>query len=65
MILFDNFSEALEEAVWCANEERDKYFIRMKGGKYIVRKKSGGVRLAQSHIEVGFKHFKRGRKADV
>ena len=63
MIVFTDFEKALEEAEWCANEERVIYYVFPFGDKYVVRKKHGGSpRPKRRHIEVGFKHRKPGIK---
>jgi hypothetical protein len=66
MIIFDDFERALEEAEWCANEERVLYYVFLFNDKFVVRKKHGGSpKPKRRHIEVGFKHRKAGRKLDV
>ena len=66
MIVFTDFERALEEAEWCANEERVVYYVFPFGDKYMVRKKHGGSTTPKRrHIEVGFKHRNRGRKPEV
>jgi len=66
MIIFDDFARALEEAEWCANEERVLYFVFPVGKRYMVRKKHGGAdKPKRPHIEMGFHHRKAGRKPDV
>lgn len=63
MIVFTDFERALEEAEWCANEERVIYYIFPFEDKYLVRKKHGGnPKPKRRHIEVGFKHRKPGIK---
>jgi hypothetical protein len=55
MVAFDNLEDALEEAVFCANDEKRKYIVREKHGKfYALPKYRKGVRRYK-HIEVGFK----------
>ena len=66
MIIFDDFAIALEEAEWCAHDERVVYYVFPFGDKYMVRKRHGGApKPKRQHIEVGFKHRKRGRKPEV
>ena len=66
MIVFTDFERALEEAEWCANEERVVYYVFPFGDKYMVRKTHGGSPKPQRrHREVGFKHRNRGRKPEV
>jgi len=66
MIVFTDFERALEEAEWCANEERVVYYVFPFGDKYMVRKKHGGSpKPKRRHIEVGFKRRKAGRKTEV
>ena len=66
MIVFTDFEKALEEAEWCANEERIIYYVFLFEDKYVVRKKHGGSpRPKRRHIEVGFKRRKAGRKPEV
>ena len=63
MIIFDEFDRALEEAEWCANDERVLYYVFPFNNKYMVRKKHGGaLKPKRQHIEVGFHHRKAGRK---
>lgn len=63
MIIFKDFDRALEEAEWCAREERVLYYVFPFGEKYMVRKKHGGApKPKRQHIEVGFKHRKPGIK---
>jgi hypothetical protein len=66
MIVFNDLDRALEEAEWCAASERVIYYVFPVGEKYVVRKKHGGnPKPKRRHIEVGFKHRKRGRKPEV
>lgn len=65
MQTFDDLDSALEEAKFCADEERNKYYVFERDHKYVVRKKHSSVRLKTSHIEVGFKWVKQGRPVDV
>jgi len=66
MTVFKDLDRALEEAEWCAASERVIYYVFPVGEKYVVRKKHGGnPKPKRRHIEVGFKHRKRGRKPEV
>lgn len=66
MIIFDDFERALEEAEWCAHNERVMYYVFLFHGKYLVRKKHGGSpKPKRKHIEVGFHHKQAGRKPDA
>ena len=66
MTVFNDLDRALEEAEWCAASERVIYYVFPVGEKYVVRKKHGGnPKPKRRHIEVGFKHRKRGRKPEV
>ena len=66
MTVFNDFDRALEEAEWCAASERVIFYVFPVGEKYVVRKKHGGnPKPKRRHIEVGFKHRKRGRKPEV
>jgi hypothetical protein len=65
MQTFDDFQAALEEAKYCAVEERFKYYVFQRDDRYVVRKKHSSVRLQTPHIEVGFEYAKLGRPPDV
>ena len=65
MQTFDDLEAALEEAKYCAVEERFKYYVFKRDNKYVVRKKHSSVRLQTPHIEVGFKYATLGRPPDV
>jgi len=66
MIIFDSLLDALDEAAWCAKEERVLHYVFLIGEKYMVRKKhAGGLQPKKTHIEVGFHHKKAGRKPDA
>lgn len=65
MQTFEQLQDALEEAVYCADEERSKYFVFEQDDKYVVRKKTRWVRMKVPYIEVGFKWVKQGRPPDV
>jgi hypothetical protein len=54
MIIFDTLEDALEEAKWCAEQEKKIYIIRRKGDKFKVTPKSR-MRKYIFHIEVGFR----------
>ena len=55
MIVFDKLEDALEEASFCAEDEKRKYIVRQKHGKfYVFPKYRKGVHRYQ-HIEVGFR----------
>ena len=54
MVAFDKLEDALEEASFCANDEKRKYIVREKHGRFYVQPKyRKGVRRYK-HIEVGF-----------
>jgi len=54
MIIFDQFKDALEEAKWCADNERVRQFIfLLKDGRYKVTPKYNSLRPKQSVVEVG------------
>ena len=56
MIIFDSFSDAAEEATWCAEQEKRKYIIkRLRNGYQVLPKYRKGVKR-YAHVEVGFKH---------
>ena len=65
MQTFDDFQAALEEAKYCAVEERFKYYVFQRDDRYVVRKKHSSVRFQTPHIEVGFEYVKLGRPFDV
>ena len=53
-IIFDQFKDALEEAKWCADNERVRQFIfLLKDGRYKVTPKYNSLRPKQSVVEVG------------
>jgi hypothetical protein len=54
-VIFTDFQAALEEAAWCANEEKRKYILRFKNNSYeVIPKYRKGVKRYR-HIEVGFR----------
>jgi len=66
MIWFDRIEDAIEEAAFCAKEDRTRYYVFPSGDRFMVRKKHGGEpKPKRQHIEVGFKQYKRGRKPDI
>ena len=65
MQTFSCLEAALEEAKYCAVEERFKYYVFQRDDRYVVRKKHSSVRFQTPHIEVGFEHVKLGRPPDV
>jgi len=53
-IIFDKFKDALEEAKWCADDERVRQFIfLLKDGRYKVTPKYNSLRPKQAVVEVG------------
>jgi hypothetical protein len=53
-IIFDQFKDALEEAKWCADDERVRQFIfLLKDGRYKVTPKYNSLRPKQAVVEVG------------
>lgn len=56
MQTFDCFVDALEEAKFCADSERRKYFVYFDNwtAKYTVRKKHSSKMPLFSVIEIGF-----------
>lgn len=53
-IIFDQFKDALEEAKWCADNERVRQFIfLLKDGRYKVTPKYNSLRPKQPVVEVG------------
>jgi hypothetical protein len=54
MIIFTEFSDALEEAAWCADSERKTYVIHALQNGFAVSKKQVGRRRYRG-LEVGFK----------
>jgi len=65
MQTFSCLEAALEEAKYCAVEERFKYYVFQRDDRYVVRKKHSSVRFQTPHIEVGFEYVKLGRPPDV
>ena len=61
MQIFNDFQAALEEAKYCSESERIKYYLFMRNGKYVVRRKWSGCRLKGQHIEVGCTGYTRGK----
>jgi len=55
--VFDRLSHALEEAAWCADNEKRAYIIRHTARGYRVSVKSRSQKNSP-HIEVGFKDVK-------
>ena len=56
-VFFDKLEDALEEASWCAENEKKVYIIRQKNGRFKVMPKYR-MKKYYFHIEVGYK----GRK---
>jgi len=56
MIIFSEFKDALEEAKWCADNERVRHYIFLDKRGYRVTPKTNSDRMVQPHIEVGFIH---------
>jgi hypothetical protein len=55
MMTFEKLEDALEEASWCAEQEKRKYIVRyVHKSFYVYPKRRKGVGR-YSHIEVGFK----------
>ena len=54
MIIFDEFKDALEEAAWCAEDEKKVYVIYPAGSGFSVSKRRVGQRKNRG-LEVGFK----------
>lgn len=54
MIIFDNLEDALEEAEWCAKDERRKYIVRPKYNSFEVFPKRRKGKVKSNYIEVGF-----------
>lgn len=65
MQTFSCLEAALEEAKYCAVEERFKYYVFQRDDRYVVRKKHSSVRFQTPHIEVGFEYVKLGRPPDA
>tara|TARA_R110000823_G_scaffold147179_1_gene277574 strand:- start:407 stop:589 length:183 start_codon:yes stop_codon:yes gene_type:complete len=55
VIIFDSFSDAAEEATWCAEKEKRKYIIKHLPQGYQVLPNPKGVKR-YAHVEIGFKH---------
>lgn len=54
-MIFQSLEAALEEAVWCAEQEKRKYIIKARHNIYeVIPKYRKGVKRYR-HIEVGFK----------
>ena len=53
MIVFDEFKDALEEAAWCAADEKKVYVIYPAGSGFSVSKRQVGQRKNRG-LEVGF-----------
>lgn len=54
-MIFDNLDAALEEAQFCAQDEKRKYIVKIeRNGFKVIPKYRKGVRRYK-HIEVGFK----------
>lgn len=54
-MIFESFRDALEEAAWCAEKEKQKYIIKARHKVYeVMPKYRKGVRRYR-HIEVGFR----------
>jgi len=65
MQTFEDLESALEEAKYCAETERFKYYVFQRDNRYVVRKKHNSIRFQTPHIEVGFKYATLGRPPDV
>jgi len=65
-IIFSEFKDALEEAKWCADNERVRQFIfLLKDGRYKVTPKYNSIRPKQAVVEVGITPRKYMRKNNV
>lgn len=64
-IIFNEFKDALEEAKWCANNERVRQFIYLlKDGRYKVTPKYNSMRPKQNVIEVGLTPKRYSKKGE-
>ena len=62
-IIFNDFKDALEEAKWCADDERVRQFIfLLKDGRYKVTPKYNSLRPKQAVVEVGITPLKYSQR---